>query len=137
MVTGVPMGIGENATSLREFRRMVTIGKADFIQPAMIKVGISAMAKVAAEVEQAGATCVPNAFYLRPAFLAVLHCLAAKEKVSPLERMHADFGATPFARTVPVINGGIDVPQDRGLGADPEGRFVQLGPLGCAKMAPR
>jgi hypothetical protein len=123
-ITGVPMGIGENATSLREFRRMVTIGKADYVQPAMVKLGITAMAKVAAEVEQAGATCVPNAFYLGPAFLAVLHCLAAKEKDSPLERMFADFGATPFAKTVPIINGEVEVPQGPGLGADPEDDLV-------------
>jgi L-alanine-DL-glutamate epimerase-like enolase superfamily enzyme len=123
-ITGVPMGIGENATSLREFRRMVTIGKADFIQPAMVKLGITAMAKVAAEVEQAGAICVPNAFYIGPAFLAVLHCMAAKEKDSPLERMFADFGVTPFAKTVPVINGGVEVPQGPGLGADPEDDLI-------------
>jgi L-alanine-DL-glutamate epimerase-like enolase superfamily enzyme len=122
--TGVPMGIGENGTNLREFRRMVTIGKADFIQPAMVKLGITAMAKIAAEVEQAGAVCVPNAFYIGPAFLAVLHCMAVKEKDSPLERMFADFGATPFANTVPVINGGIDVPQGPGLGADPEEKLI-------------
>jgi L-alanine-DL-glutamate epimerase-like enolase superfamily enzyme len=122
--TGVPVGIGENATSLRDFRRMITIGKADFIQPAMVKLGITAMAKVAAEVEQAGATCVPNAFYIGPAFLAVLHCMAAKEKDSPLERMFADFGATPFAKTVPVTNGGVDVPQGPGLGADPEDDLI-------------
>ena len=122
--TGVPMGIGENATSLRDFRRMVTIGKADFIQPAMVKLGITAMAKVAAEVEQAGALCVPNAFYLGPAFLAVLHCLAVKEKESPLERMFGDFGATPFAKTVPIINGGVEVPQGPGLGADPEEELI-------------
>lgn len=122
--TGVPMGIGENSTSLREFRRMVTIGKADFIQPAMVKLGITHMAKVAAEVEQAGAVCVPNAFYIGPAFLAVLHCMAAKEKTSPLERMFADFGATPFAKTVPVVNGGVDVPQGPGLGADPEDELI-------------
>jgi L-alanine-DL-glutamate epimerase-like enolase superfamily enzyme len=118
--TGVPMGIGENATSLRDFRRMVTIGKADYIQPSIVKLGITAMAKVAAEVERAGALCVPNAFYLGPAFLAVLHCLAAKEKDSPLERMFADFGATPFSKTVPIINGGVEVPRGPGLGADPE-----------------
>lgn len=123
-VTGVPMGIGENATSLRDFRRMVTIGKADFIQPAMVKLGMTAMTRVAAEVEQAGAVCVPNAFYLGPAFLAVLHCMAAKEKESPLERMFADFGATPFAKTVPVVNGGIEVPQGSGLGADPEDELI-------------
>ena len=100
------------------------IGKADYIQPAMVKLGITAMAKVAAEVEQAGATCVPNAFYLGPAFLAALHCLAVKEKDSPLERMFADFGATPFAKTVPVINGGVEVPQGPGLGADPEDDLI-------------
>jgi L-alanine-DL-glutamate epimerase-like enolase superfamily enzyme len=90
----------------------------------MVKLGITAMAKVAAEVEQAGATCVPNAFYLGPAFLAVLHCLAAKDKDSPLERMFAHFGATPFANTVPVINGGVEVPQGPGLGADPEDDLI-------------
>jgi len=124
VLTGVPMGIGENATSLRDFKRMVTIGRADYVQPSMVKLGITAMAKVAAEVEQAGATCVPNAFYLGPAFLAALHCLAAKEKDSPLERMFADFGATPFGKTVPVINGGVEVPQGAGLGADPEDDLI-------------
>jgi L-alanine-DL-glutamate epimerase-like enolase superfamily enzyme len=67
-VVGVPLAIGENATSLRDFRRMVTIGKADYVQPSMVKLGITAMAKVAAEVEQEGAICVPNAFYLGPLF---------------------------------------------------------------------
>jgi len=123
-ITGVPVGIGENATSLRDFRRMVTIGKADYVQPSIVKLGITAMAKVAAEVEQAGATCVPNAFYLGPGFLAVLHCLAAKEKKSPLERMFADFGATPFSRTVPVVDGGVEVPESPGLGADPEDDLI-------------
>lgn len=123
-VTGVPVGIGENATSLREFRRMATIGKADFIQPAMVKLGITALAKAAAEVEQAGAVCVPNAFYIGPAFLAVLHCMAVKEKDSPLERMFADFGFTPFAKTVPIIDGAVEVPQGPGLGADPEDNLI-------------
>ena len=123
-VTGVPVGIGENATSLRDFLRMITIGKADYIQPSIVKLGITAMAKVAAEVEQAGALCVPNTFYIGPGFLAVLHCLAAKDKVSPLERMFADIGATPFAKTVPVINGGVEVPRGPGLGADPEDDLI-------------
>jgi L-alanine-DL-glutamate epimerase-like enolase superfamily enzyme len=123
-VTGVRMAIGENATSLLDFQRMVTIGKADYIQPSMVKLGITAMAKVAAEVERAGATCVPNAFYLGPAFLAALHCLAIKEKDSTLERMFADFGATPFSKTVPVMNGRVEVPRGPGLGADPEDDLI-------------
>jgi hypothetical protein len=87
----------ENSTLLVEGTKMVQAGRMgdDYVQPSIVKLGITARAKVAAEVEQAGALCVPNAFYIGPAFLAVLHCLAAKEKASPLERMFADFGVTP------------------------------------------
>jgi L-alanine-DL-glutamate epimerase-like enolase superfamily enzyme len=118
--SGVPLGVGENAASFSDFRRMVTIGTADFVQPSLVKVGITAMAKVAAEVEHLGATCVPNVFYIGPAFLAALHCVAVKSKDSPLERIFADFGGTPFSKSVPVINGGVEVPKRPGLGADPE-----------------
>ena len=122
--TRIPMGVGENTSSLIDFRNTVTIGKADYVQPSLVKIGITAMAKVAAEVEPLGATCTPNAFYIGPAYLAALHCVAAKEKKSPLERMFADFGATPFAKTLPVIDGGIEVPQGPGLGADPEDELI-------------
>jgi L-alanine-DL-glutamate epimerase-like enolase superfamily enzyme len=72
-----------------------------------------------------GAVCVPNAFYLGPGYLAALHCMAVKEKEAPLERMFADFAATPFAATVPVENGRIEVPEGAGLGADPEESLIE------------
>jgi L-alanine-DL-glutamate epimerase-like enolase superfamily enzyme len=122
--TGIALGVGENAVSLVDFRNMVTIGKADYVQPSLVKTGISGMASVAAAVEPLGAVCTPNAFYIGPGFLAALHCVAAKDKTSPLERMFADFGATPFAKAVPVIEGSIEVPQGPGLGADPEGDLI-------------
>jgi L-alanine-DL-glutamate epimerase-like enolase superfamily enzyme len=123
--TGVPLGMGENATCLNDFQTMVATGAADFVQPSIVKMGgISAMSRVAAEVEGAGATCVPNVFYVGPGFLAALHCVAAKEKDAPLERMFADLGATPFSKTVPVIGGGVEVPRGAGLGADPEDDLI-------------
>ena len=122
--TGIPMGVGENTSSLVDFRNIVTIGKADYVQPSLVKIGITTMARVAAEVERLGAVCTPNAFYLGPAYLAALHCVAVKEKTSPLERMFADFGFTPFAKTVPVIDGAIEVPRGPGLGADPEDELI-------------
>lgn len=123
--TGVPLGMGENVTSLNDFRTMVATGAADFVQPSIVKIGgISAMSKVAAQAEEAGATCVPNVFYIGPGYLAALHCMAAKEKDAPLERMFANLGATPFAKTVPIINGSIEVPRGPGLGADPEDELI-------------
>jgi L-alanine-DL-glutamate epimerase-like enolase superfamily enzyme len=119
--TGVPLAMGENATSSSDFRRMVAAGATDFVQPSIVKVGgISQMSKIAAEVEQAGVTCVPNAFYIGPGYLATLHCIAAKDRDAPLERMFAELGGTPFAKTVPVLNGAVEVPDRPGLGADPE-----------------
>jgi L-alanine-DL-glutamate epimerase-like enolase superfamily enzyme len=118
--------MGENATSLSDFRTMVAMGAADFVQPSIVKMGgVTAMMTVAREAEAAGAVCVPNAFYVGPGFLAAVHCMAVKEKASPLERLFADLGAVPFAKTVPVVNGGIDVPVGPGLGADPEPELIE------------
>jgi L-alanine-DL-glutamate epimerase-like enolase superfamily enzyme len=123
--TGVPLGMGENVTSFSDFRRMVATGAADYVQPSIVKMGgISAMSKAAAEVEAAGALCVPNVFYIGPGYLAALHCVAAKEKDAPLERMFADLGGTPFAKTVPISNGEVEVPRGPGLGADPEDDLI-------------
>src|SRR5215204_6302750 len=123
--TGVPLGMGENATSLNDFRTMVATGAADYVQPSIVKIGgISAMAKVAAQVEDAGATCVPNAFYIGPGYLAALHCMAAKQKNAPLERMFANLAATPFSKMVALIDSGIEVPRGPGLGADPEDDLI-------------
>src|SRR5579872_50917 len=124
--SGIALAMGENATSISDYSRMVATGAADYVQPAIVKMGgITALAKVAAEVEQAGATCVPNVFYLGPGYLAALHCLATKQKKSPLERMFADLGATPYARTVPIIDGMVEVPRGTGLGADPEEELIE------------
>jgi L-alanine-DL-glutamate epimerase-like enolase superfamily enzyme len=123
--TGVPLAMGENVTGPLDFARMVASGAADYVQPSIVKMGgITAMAKVAAEVEAGGALCVPNAFYLGPGYLAALHCLAVKAKESPLERMFADLGATPYAKTVPIVDGCVELPRGPGRGADPEGEMI-------------
>jgi L-alanine-DL-glutamate epimerase-like enolase superfamily enzyme len=124
--TGVPLGMGENAASPRDFRDMIALGAADFVQPSVTKMGgVTGLARAAAEIESMGAECVPNGFYIGPGFLALLHCMAVKEKASPVERVFADFGATPFARTAPVENGSIRVPEGPGLGADPEPELLE------------
>jgi L-alanine-DL-glutamate epimerase-like enolase superfamily enzyme len=123
--TGVPLAMGENATSPSDFRTMVVAGATDFVQPSIVKIGgISRMSKVAAEVERLGVTCVPNVFYIGPGYLAAVHCLAAKEREAPLERMFCDLGATPYAKSVPVVDGAVEVPDRPGLGADPEEELI-------------
>ena len=76
--------------------------------------------KIATESENAGVTCFPHAFFFGPGYLATLHCIAAKEKPAVLERLFAQVDYVAYSKTVPEANGGVDVPETPGLGADPE-----------------
>jgi L-alanine-DL-glutamate epimerase-like enolase superfamily enzyme len=119
--TGVPIAMGENATSPSDFRKMIAAGAVDFVQPSVNKIGgITHLFRIATEAEKAGVTCVPHMFYFGPGYLATLHCIACKERDVPLERMFADVAWVPYANTVPDRNGAVDVPDTPGLGADPE-----------------
>ncbi len=124
--TGVPLAMGENASGVLDFRKMVAAGATDFVQPSVVKIGgLTNLWQVATEAEAAGVTCVPHAFFFGPGYLATLHALAAKERPAPLERLFADVGFTAYAKTVPVVDGAIDVPERPGLGADPEHELIE------------
>jgi L-alanine-DL-glutamate epimerase-like enolase superfamily enzyme len=124
--TGVPLAMGENATSVLDFRKMVAAGATDVVQPSVVKVGgLTNLWRVATEAEKAGVTCVPHAFFFGPGYLATLHAIAAKERAAPLERLFGDVGFTAYAKTVPVIDGAIEVPARPGLGADPEEEMIE------------
>jgi L-alanine-DL-glutamate epimerase-like enolase superfamily enzyme len=124
--TGVPLAMGENATSVTDFRKMVAAGATDFVQPSVVKVGgLTNLWQVATEAEKAGVTCVPHAFFFGPGYLATLHAIAAKERAAPLERLFGDVGFTAYAKTVPVVDGAIEVPDRPGLGADPEQEMIE------------
>ena len=54
-----------------------------------------------------------------------LHALAAKERETTIERFFADLGFTPYAKTVPVVDGAIEVPEGPGFGAEPEPELIE------------
>ena len=119
--TGVPLAMGENATGVLDFHKMISAGATDFVQPSVVKIGgLTNLWQVATEAEKAGVTCVPHAFFFGPGYLATSMPLPAKERAAPLERLFGDVGFTAYAKSVPVVDGAIDVPDRPGLGADPE-----------------
>src|SRR5262249_9015578 len=76
--TGVPLAMGENATGLLDFRRMVAAGATDFVQPSVVKIGgLSRLWRFALEAAKARVTFVRHAFFIGPGFLAPLHAPAA------------------------------------------------------------
>ncbi|MCC6778717.1 MAG: mandelate racemase/muconate lactonizing enzyme family protein [Hyphomicrobiales bacterium] len=124
-MTGVPLAMGENASGVLDFRKMVAAGATDFVQPSVVKIGgLTNLWQIVTEAERAGVTCVPHAFFFGPGYLATLHAIAAKEKAAPLERLFGDVGFTAYASTVPVVDGAIAVPERPGLGAEPEEEMI-------------
>jgi L-alanine-DL-glutamate epimerase-like enolase superfamily enzyme len=123
--TGVPLAMGENATSPSDFRKMIGAGATDFVQPSIVKIGgLTKLWQIAMESEKAGVTCVPHAFFFGPGYLATLHAIACKEREAPLERLFADVALVAYAKTVPDVNGAVEVPDRPGLGADPEQELI-------------
>ncbi|PZW45646.1 L-alanine-DL-glutamate epimerase-like enolase superfamily enzyme [Humitalea rosea] len=119
--TGIPMAIGENATGTLDFEKMIAAKAVDYVQPSATKIGgLTPLWQIATHAEAHGVTCVPHAAYFGPGYLATLHALAAKPKESAIERFFCDLGLMPYAATVPVINGWVQVPDGPGLGAEPE-----------------
>ena len=114
--TGVPLAMGENATGVLDFRKMVAAGATDFVQPSIVKIGgMTNLWQIATEAEKAGVNCMPHAFFFGPGYLATLHGIACKEKTSVLERLFADVAFVTYSKTVPDANGGVDVPDRPGL----------------------
>ncbi|WP_275978532.1 enolase C-terminal domain-like protein, partial [Methylobacterium crusticola] len=59
--SGIPIATGENACTVYQFRRMLEIGAAMFIQPSVTKVGgISEWRKIAALAEAYNVTIAPH-----------------------------------------------------------------------------
>ena len=123
---GVPLAMGENATGVLDFRKMVAAGATDFVQPSIVKIGgLTNLWQIATEAEQAGVTCMPHAFFFGPGYLATLHAIACKERVGVLERLFADVAFVAYSKIVPDVDGAVEVPDRPGLGADPEPELLE------------
>jgi L-alanine-DL-glutamate epimerase-like enolase superfamily enzyme len=125
--TGVPQAAGENASGALDFRKMIEAGAVDYVQPSVIKIGgITALWGIATAAEADGTTCVPHVPFFGPGYLATVHVLAAKQRDSALERFFCDLAHMPYGKTVPIVDGYVEVPDGPGLGADPDPELMHF-----------
>lgn len=122
----VPVAVGENASSALALRRMAEQATVDFVQPSVIKLGLSAALDISnACGSSSGVTCAPQVAFFGPGFLASLHLIAAQKVEVSLERLYVELAHVPYGRSVPVENGWLEVPDRPGLGADPEAELAE------------
>lgn len=122
--TTAKIAVGENASSVQQLLTRVALNAVDYIQPSVIKLGLSASWQVAQATVGTSTTFAPQVAFFGPGYLASLHMLAASDCQSSLERLYVELKQTPYATTVPIQNGYVHIPDSPGLGADPDFAFA-------------
>jgi L-alanine-DL-glutamate epimerase-like enolase superfamily enzyme len=94
------------------------------VQPSVIKLGLTDAWEVAQSTWDTPVTFAPQVAFFGPGYLAALHMLAASRTEASLERLYVELQHTPYAQSVPIVDGRVYVPQGAGLGADPEDSLI-------------
>jgi L-alanine-DL-glutamate epimerase-like enolase superfamily enzyme len=116
----VPLAVGENASSAFELSTLIAQASAQYVQPSVIKLGLSGAWALSRQCEGSQVACAPQVAFFGPGYLASLHLLAAQRAEASLERLYVELAHVPYGATVPIAGGWVDVPDGPGLGADPE-----------------
>ncbi len=132
---GVQIAAGENAGGLFEFRNLFQAGALDVAQPSVTKIGgPSAMLEIAALARAFGVRLVPHNAYFGPGYLASLHVNATVAPEAPFEHIFVDLEASPLQDALRPEQGKIKVPDDPGLGRDPDMAVLRRYQIGEPKM---
>ena len=124
-VASMPIAAGENISNLFEFKRLFEAGAVGIAQPSITKIGgITEMRKIFALGEAHGVVVVPHSPYFGPGLMASIHVCAASAREIPIERYYCDFAETPFGEQIIPKNGNFAVPQEPGLGKDPDAALI-------------
>jgi L-alanine-DL-glutamate epimerase-like enolase superfamily enzyme len=122
---GVPLSAGENAGGLHDFKRMFELGAVDIAQPSVTKIGgITEVLKINALAESFGVRVVPHCAYFGPGYLASLHLAACLKEEAPFERLYMNLETSPFLPFTEPRHGTTAVPQEPGLGCDPDDALI-------------
>jgi len=114
------IAVGENASSAFELSKVIDNASADYVQPSVIKLGLTAAIRISRKCEGTAVRCAPQVAFFGPGYLAALHLLAAQETEASLERLFVELRHVPYGATVPIEDGWVNIPTGPGLGANPE-----------------
>lgn len=120
--SAIPIGAGENVSTLMEFERMLAARAVDYVQPSPAKMGgISELRKVFPLAAMHNVPVMTHSFYDGPGLLAAVHATAALGTVdSMIEWRWFDLEATIYGDALTPNRGRIQVPRTPGLGIEPD-----------------
>lgn len=125
--SGVPIAAGENVPTLMDYERLMATGAVDFVQPSPAKMGgVSELSKVFPIAAMRNVAVMPHTFYDGPGLLAALHVTAALGTADAMiEWRFFDLEAQLYGGALLPERGRIRVPQNPGLGSEPDQRVLR------------
>ena len=118
---GIPIAAGENCCFATQFGALFEAGALSYAQPSVTKVGgITEMLKVAALADKHGVKLAPHSPYFGPGALATLHLVAALSDEARFEYFYLQADAGLYGSALAPVRGEVQVPQQPGLGFDPD-----------------
>jgi D-galactarolactone cycloisomerase len=118
---GIPIAAGENTAGSFGFTGLIDAGAIDIAQPSITKIGgVGEMLAVIDLCRARGVTVTPHCPYFGPGFIATLHIVAALVPEALVEVLWLDLEAHPFHDAVTPVGGRLQVPQEPGLGCEPD-----------------
>lgn len=113
---------GEQDTDLAQFRRMITMGAVDVVQPDICYIGgIDRAMQVARMAEQAGIPCTPHAANLSMVTVFTLHMVGAINNAGPYMEftIEQDSWSQGLLETpLQVRSGAVNIPTGPGWGVE-------------------
>jgi D-galactarolactone cycloisomerase len=118
---GIPIAAGENTAGRFGFQSLIEAGAIDIAQPSITKIGgVGEMVAVIELCRARSVTVTPHCPYFGPGLIATLHIIAALTPDALVEVLWLDMEAHPFHDAVTPVGGRLQVPQEPGLGCEPD-----------------
>ncbi len=122
---GLPIAAGENACTSIQFSQMINVKAVDYLQPSITKVGGISEYKIIQDINKSEKISIaPHSPYFGPGFLATLQMAAIDENFSVFEYLFIEPESWVYKNMPLPVNGLIKIPQDIGLGIDPNPEII-------------
>ena len=118
---GIPIAAGENCCFATQFAALFDARAVQYAQPSVTKVGgITEFRKVVKLAAERGVKLAPHSPYFGPGALATMHLLAVLAEEARFECFYLSAEAGLYGELLTPKRGELQVPQQPGLGADPD-----------------
>jgi L-alanine-DL-glutamate epimerase-like enolase superfamily enzyme len=135
---GIPIAAGENVAGVFGFKSLIEAGAIDIAQPSVSKIGgVGEMVRVIHLSQAHGIDVAPHSPYFGPGFVATIHIAAALVEKPMIEVLWLDMEANPFDPWVRAIDGRVRIPDDPGLGCDPDPEILKRYAKGATTRTER